>query len=491
MVILKTDIGSPIEGTGSPAFINRWVAAHNPVILEFQRLDFQFIGTTSQDSGNETRLDLPVSNPNYIYEVGDVIPVFETAPDYAFINFYTITDINTTTGSPTIDATFGTLTTGSFNSHRRQNYYIEIGLEGTLPSTNETIRRSIKVTTNRKGEVRADVSGLLRSFLALDLSIQFDIAPVNSFINQRDVKDYISTGYDYKEFYKDFTGSALFGNNPINAVNGAFQSRHEYNGYYDDYLVTVEGNLAKPLTRFARPVYWLGLPYTIDYLLDMTVENLNIEMFRHIYKDEPSNEDPIGTLIAADSEFFSLFTEIGVTYRGVNRVYYNFQQNITDAADFMVVFLMNVIDLPPSRAVITQDTYIDIKRPSCNGYHLRWRNTLGGTDYYFFDNFKNESTVVEGGGIYSRYFDSIELQTTTGEWASKKSADQLQMQAVVSRENMEGFKDLLTSPAVQLYVDGGWETILIVPQSYRTYEQDDVMKIELLGTRLEKQIQTA
>jgi hypothetical protein len=487
MVILKTDIGSPIESTGSPAFINRWVAAHNPVILEFQRLDFQFIGTTSQDSGNQTRLDLPVSNPNYIYEVGDVIPVFETAPDYAFINFYTITDINTTTGSPTIDATFGTLTTGSFNSHRRQNYYIEIGLEGTLPSTNETIRRSIKVTTNRKGEVRADVSGLLRSFLALDLSIQFDIAPVNSFINQRDVKDYISTGYDYKEFYKDFTGSALFGNNPINAVNGAFQSRHEYNGYYDDYLVTVEGNLAKPLTRFARPVYWVGLPYTIDYLLDETLENGSITFRRGIFKGEMGFEPPFGILVGSDSEELVLFTAIGVRYRGVNRIYYDFAQNIVPEADFMRFFLEN--DSP--KVSITVETTVDIKRPSCNGYHLRWRNTLGGTDYYFFDNFKNESTVVEGGGIYSRYFDSIQLQTTTGEWASKKAADQLQMQATVSRENMEGFKDLLTSPAVQLYVDGGWETILIVPQSYRTYEQDDVMKIELLGTRLEKQIQTA
>ena len=191
MVILKTDIGSPIEGTVTP-FVNRWVAAHNPVILEFQRLDFQFIGTTSVDAGTKTRLDLPVSNPNYIYEVGDVIPVFETAPDYAFINFYTITDINTTTGSPTIDATFGTLTTGSFNSHRRQNYYIEIGITGVIPSTGESLRRSIKVTTNRKGEVRADVSGILRSFLALDLSIDYDNVITGGF-NQRDVKAFIST----------------------------------------------------------------------------------------------------------------------------------------------------------------------------------------------------------------------------------------------------------------------------------------------------------
>jgi hypothetical protein len=485
MVILKTDIGSPIEGTGSPAFINRWVAAHNPVILEFQRLDIQFIGTTSVDAGTKTRLNLPVANPNYIYRVGDVVPVFGTAPDYAFVNFFTITDINTTSGNPTIDATFGTLTTGSFNSHRRQNYYVEIGITGVIPSTGESLRRSIKVTTNRKGEVRADVSGILRSFLSLDLTIDYDNIPTGGF-NQRDVKAFISTTYDYKEFYKDFTGSALFGGNPINAVNGAFQSRHMLDEYYNDYLVlnADEAHLAKPLTRFARPIYWVGLPYTIDYLLDATVEDSTLYFKRQIYKDE--------TLLASDNSQLILFLGLSERSRGINRLYYNFAQNITDAADYMIVFIENIFAFnPPEGLPVTLNTYIDIKRPSCNGYHLRWRNTLGGTDYYFFDNFKNESTVVEGGGIYSRYFDSIQLQTTTGEWASKKSADQLQMQATVSRENMEGFKDLLTSPAVQLYVDGGWETILIVPQSYRTYEQDDVMKIELLGTRLEKQIQTA
>jgi hypothetical protein len=486
MVILKTDIGSPIEGTGSPAFINRWVAAHNPVILEFQRLDFEFGGKTSFDGGNKTRLNIVVPNTNFIYRVGDVIPVFQNAPDYVIINFYTITAINLDTGAPTIDAPFASIpTTGWFNSHRRQNYYIEIGITGVIPSTGESLRRSIKVTTNRKGEVRADVSGILRSFLALDLSIDYDNVITGGF-NQRDVKAFISTTYDYKEFYKDFTGSTLFGGNPINAVNGAFQSRHILDEYYNDYLVlnADEAHLAKPLTRFARPIYWVGLPYTIDYLLDATVEDSTLYFKRQIYKDE--------TLLASDNSQLILFLGLAERSRGINRLYYNFAQNITDAADYMVVFIENIFAFnPPTGLPVTLNTYIDIKRPSCNGYHLRWRNTLGGTDYYFFDNFKNESTVVEGGGIYSRYFDSIQLQTTTGEWASKKSADQLQMQATVSRENMEGFKDLLTSPAVQLYVDGGWETILIVPQSYRTYEQDDVMKIELLGTRLEKQIQTA
>jgi hypothetical protein len=480
MIIRRNDIGIPVDGTGSPPFINKWVAAHNPVILEFQRLDFQFISTTSQDSGNQTRLNLPVSNPNFIYRVGDVIPVFNAS--FEFVNFHTITDINLTTGSPTIDATFGLFTSGSFNSHRRRNYYIEIRANGILPSTGEEVIRSIKVTTDRKGVVRADISGILRSYMALDLTLDYDTNPAGS-INVKDVKGYISTEYQYREMFQGSAGNFIAIDSPVKSVNGAFQIQHEFNGYYNNYVVTPLGNKAKPLTRFARPMYWTGRPWTIDYLFDQEMLTTECSLFRGIFKGELATLDnTFGVLIADDDEQLN-----ETRFDALNRIYYDFAQNITDAADFFRL----VIQTNEPKMELTELTIVDILRPNCEGYYLRWRNTLGGTDYFLFDNYKNENFTVEGKGIYSRFFDSIEQQDSTGEWNTKSAADQIQMRGKVKAINLDGFKDLLSSPRVQIWIDGKWQSIIVIPASFKVYDSDDVAEVEITATLSEKQIQTA
>jgi hypothetical protein len=150
-----------------------------------------------------------------------------------------------------------------------------------------------------------------------------------------------------------------------------------------------------------------------------------------------------------------------------------------------------VIQTNDPKVELTEFTTVDILRPNCEGYYLRWRNTLGGTDYFLFDNFKNENFTVEGKGIYSRFFDSIEQQDSTGEWNTKSAADQIQMRGKVKSINLDGFKDLLSSPRVQIWIDGKWQSIIIIPASFKVYESDDVAEVEITATLSEKQIQTA
>lgn len=480
MLILRQSVGSPIEGTGSPVFINKWVAAHNPVIIEFQRLDFQFISIT--DDGGKQKLNLPLSNPNHVYQVNDFIPVFTTAPDYLFEGFFKILSIDVN-GNPTIDRPFFMTGSGSFNSNRIQNYHIEIAFgDGTsITSTPNEIAKTIRATTNEKGELRIDISSMLR--FPDGMNLETDITPNGPLepfpvFNRRDIDMVYKTNFFYRENRKGVIGTYVLVDEVVKGVRGAFQPRHKDNGYYNDYVVTGLGNLAKPLTMFKRPKYTVGLPFDVQYIIDEEAANFGLNFRRRYYLDDGTMTSQFLNIM--DVARYDAFTRVAVRYDA-------FLGDNPNASRMTY----ELIDLNTPANVVTELTNVDIEKIVCSGYYLRWRNTLGGVDYWHFDNKENENFVVEGRGLYAKFNDSIEELDSTGEWAGKSAADQYQLSTRTTKDNLEGFKDLLSSPKVQIYLNGEWFTFLIQPQTFRTKQAGNLVDIELTGTMPEKQIQTA
>jgi hypothetical protein len=461
-LFITQQVGSPVEGSGSPPFNNQWVAAFNPIIFGFRREDYVF--TSVADNGGKCRLVTPAPITTPDYAVGDIIPVrFNSGFDIEFLEILSI-DGN---GRPTVDKAFTATDIGYFNASRRIGYYIEI-------QVNTINGQSLRYTTDKFGLLTANISGLLTS--GLDINIDFDYEFINMVtrVNRGDANGLVYP-VRYREIYRGFTGAWLgeFADIKAKAVGGAFQLGTDNSEYYNDYVISDE-TLGKPLTLFKTLRFWKGLPFSVSYIYDeLTGE---IGRFRREYFLN-------NTLLGGINRTVDVTNANKLEYFIVDWEWYADNAPTANRFTFQLLEFDNVT--PRS-----QKTEVSIYTP-CNGYYLRWRNSLGGVDYWWFENVRNETEQVQGGGTFAPYFDNIGEARTTGEWNKKESVAKIDLQATgITQDEIEGFKDLLTSPKVEIYLDEKWFTFLIQPTAYKIFEKGNIVDIELIGYLPQKQLQT-
>lgn len=467
-LILTQQVGLPVEGSGSPPFNNQWVAAFNPIIYGFRRIDYLFTSVTN--NGGNCKLILPffivIANPDYA--VGDKI--FVSFESEYLEGFYEILNIDNN-GRPTIDLTFSATATGYYNASRRIGYYIEI--------QNFLTGQSLRYTTDKFGLLTANISGLLVSPLQIGIFFDYDYTISVTDVNRSDSNSVVMP-IRFREIYRGFTGAYLgeFSDLKAKSIGGAFQLGAEYSEYYNDYVVSASTK-GKPLTLFKTLRYWKGLPFSVSYIMDADNPDAATYLFRRIYY--------------LGSNLLGNYPNIALKPTPLDSLIYI----VVDWEDYLAInelknadyFLIEITDTTITTK-ITQQSKVNIYT-YCNGYYLRWRNSLGGVDYWWFENVKNETEQVQGGGTFAFYFDNIGDARSTGEWNKKESVAKIDLQATgITQDEIDGFKDLLTSPKVDIYLDDKWFTFLIQPTAYKIFEKGNIVDIELIGFLPQKQLQS-
>jgi hypothetical protein len=450
-------ISRPINEVSPPIDCN-WVACHNPVIFEYQRQDYEVLQVTNNSGNTLLRFVSPLiasdfAVGNYLTVLGDN---FELVGSYEILTVSTVTIGLTTFYNVTIDLPFTGATYGFANADSRRLWYLEFTV-GT---------RVLRLTPNAAGRINVDLSRALQTLVNLKDETSYVLSgPANRADNNasNDVE------YTLQEKWRGGSGT-LSEPFPLVIVSGAFQVGSTNDCFYVNHTIyDVPLSNTKFLTRFVQPSYWRGLPFDVQINVDQSCERA-LRLNRRYY-------DFQGNQTGFESNTLNV-TRYGV----LQRIVTNWD---VDAGVILDIDLRIAGDI-----LYTETQRIKIKT-ACDGYYLRWRNTLGGVDYWNFDSYKNESMTTQGVGIFAPYFETIEAARSTGEFTSKRASDTLNLQAsALTADEMEGLMDLLTSPSVQIYEDEIWKTILIQPGTFNRYESGNISKIEFQAIKVDKQIQS-
>lgn len=228
---------------------SRWTAAHNPVVYKFQRRDREISAVIV--SGAQIRLTLDDATG---IEVGDSVYI-NTAKYKGAGVVETVLDSNIWLSGFTLN---GNDSTGYLNLTLR-NYRIEIKI---YEVGNSRLLGSTACVPFTTGEGIKDLHIYLAAYLKLRNTITYTA------VNERDVNGSIKFYITYQEIWEGGSNEMQSdANNPIFAVNAARQIGDKYGQNLSEFVVVAPTSRpAKFLTKFKRPVYFEGQPFSVGFI---------------------------------------------------------------------------------------------------------------------------------------------------------------------------------------------------------------------------------
>lgn len=449
-LVQTVDLEQIVDNT-SPAIISRWVAAHNPVYLEWIRKDTLVTDTDTYGVG--FALSFKVAD-NSAYSPGDLIYANTTAVTGVFEVDILVSTNEIVTTSLGYAFPFGTYPGYINNLTTRKNYYTEIELTNSNGATQLAL---LQATPDTTGKVGIDISGALQSYLSND-----DDAPLTSWTYYEDINAYIPFKYRIKE---NWTGSAeSYGSlSDLHfGVNGAFQNLHEYNGNYVEYYTNNSVSTSKYLYDFDEKINLFdGFPFDISFLWtnDLNTTSSNQLTVTVIAFDQ--NDNNLGISV------FYLPNTLALSF-----VRFDPYVNIDPNQKYLKVFIqddsLNQI-IEPVTINLIDTTEI------CTGVYLEWLGEKGNRSYFLFNDKYQESLQVDGGGTYQKAFDGIDDLTERANWYEKKPFKKLTVGAEgLERYEIEGLKTLLKSTRVyEVQKDGTKQGVLLEPGTFQIGRGDD------------------
>lgn len=432
------DLEVVVDDTASPQLYSRWVAAHNPMYLEWTRKDKLVTGTDDWDG---LKIAFYVADASG-YTSGDLIFVStEWITGIFTIDSIVLSSIPfpgdkivTTTLSDSLIPGGQYIFPGYVNNlTTRKNYYIEIEILSADESTQLAL---LQATPDTSGKIGIDISGALQSYLSNE-------DPIDNFLiaAQIDSNSTRSFKYRVKEYWLNSNNSFGSASDLNVAVNGAFQIAHEQNGNYSAYYPDISNNTdAKFLTDFDELTVWGGYDIDISFVYPDSLLNTMTNAIDGFAKYYTYNDQ----LLHSDSFYgFILDFDENNIIRWKIPVLNSYS---TVLCKYMEITLLNglnqVIEEKRCNIVKLEDT-------PCPGIYLQWLGEKGNRSYFLFNDLYNESMQVEGGGTYQKSFDRIDTLTEISDWFNKDAYKKLQLGAQnLTRIEIEGIKTLLKSPKV-------------------------------------------
>jgi len=429
------------DGTTFNEVVHSHVSAFNPIVVEFQRKDFGNTGEyVIQSTNDTTKMMVHFTGIDAAVEVGDIIYVKAGAIDGFYEALYVDTD------GVEIDFNYiGSNYEGFANLQSRLNWYLTLRMNGTGGQY-----RDIRLTPDETGFMRAEVSGMAKSFISLDTSIEFLASTDPSYqINLVDTNLSKVVNLTWKENWvgsdEEFTTNSP-GENQFYIHAGVFQIGDPANGYYSDYLANYEGSnsfrdyLPDWLTMFPKPVYFIGYPMTVSALMGKNLGALSGYRLDRVLRDTTNGS--IGSQnIDLESVTQGMINLFDINYNDIDAT-------ILDSMSLRLKrltggnFILKWLELSVVRA----------SEQHCNSMYLRWLNPLGGWDYYLFQNRLVETDKVESIGTYETYFDSIAAAQDYQNFIGKRTTTTIQVGVdTVSNNDLTGLRYLKTSPKVYWY----------------------------------------
>jgi hypothetical protein len=254
------------------ALTSRWTAAHNPVIYKFQRRD-RDISSVSESSG---WLRLLMPDPSGL-SVGDTVYINTFRYKGAVRIEATSVSAVWVSGLPYT----GTDGAGYMNELSKRNYRIAINV---YESGSDKLLGATSCVPFTDGSGKKDLGIYVAAYLKLVPTFEYDA------VNKRDTNASLRFYITYQELWTG--GSSDVFNDSVNyiyAVNAARQIGDSFGQNMHPYVLAYPTiRTAKFLTKFKRPVYFKGEPFSVGFihseLLDVNL--VKVETLLNINKAE-------------------------------------------------------------------------------------------------------------------------------------------------------------------------------------------------------------
>jgi len=116
--------------------------------------------------------------------------------------------------------------------------------------------------------------------------------------------------------------------------------------------------------------------------------------------------------------------------------------------------------------VVSEILTIEIQGVCSGGVFLRWENDMGGMDQWMFDGNTSTDVQISAQEYFEKYVEELVNETTNFELISLEYSEVLKAKTMFDKVNAEGFKQLLRSKNIQMFVGATWWTVGVVLESF-------------------------
>lgn len=449
---------------------SRWQSNRQPFLFTFIRKDAEFVSITNYFSQTLITANTSAFNGCTI-AVGDVVTINDYNGIYTSIST-TITSVITddaltkkfTIASLFIGNSFGG---GYINFGYRENYRVEVTLTGSVPSLNKLITLgTIKGSCNSKGIVSIDVRNLVTYEMIKSNRFKFDA------VNGKEFSGYLPFLIQYKDRFvlnNVVTSSA----NAVNdgtyyyAIDGAknslsiygqnFADHHPYRN--DDTGITD----AKFLTEFPVPTFFTDYPFSLSFIVgDDLLRSLvtSEEDELNINGDVINHQDFNVNVGLSKLPYISQLMLSG-SYNGSTKFVDVWLNNGGVASDVYVAddYVANNYVFDGAGAILGEARITEIKRVKINSecrknpIYLMWRNSLGGWDFWLFDNKSENNIKVKNGAMYDVYNADVEREISRAMVLENRQMKNIIVGDIITKDDVVGLQGIEKSSAVFLLYD--------------------------------------
>lgn len=280
--------------------ISRWQAAYNPIVINYQRKDYNVTSVVQAAAPSQIKvtLDTTLTFDQYtlaltksLYLKTALYHYYGVAAAYAEVGGFGVFTITT--------PFLGVDTIGFINiNDLKTGYHIETRIQYGLDPLDQRFITATHSPNNQTGSVRADLSSFLQTI-----------------VNARDRYNYVDQSYtdidrassykvSFREVWDSDASPYFYAPDPLYVVNSAFQLGERYGGNMAEYVpfetVVSDDQLAKFLTDWQKPIFWGGLPFELSFIYSENV--INQQLYIELNADcGGGNFD--GLLLNADASY--------------------------------------------------------------------------------------------------------------------------------------------------------------------------------------------
>jgi hypothetical protein len=360
--------------------------ALNPVVYRLRREDYQF--SQINDDGGDAQIQIDGVDLTTYFEVDDV--VFIEGLGQATVTASAFSGGNTLV---TVDIVFTATAVGYINNlSKRTDYKIEVEVFDF--ETDQALAPRLVLSPNAAGEVRADISGIMRAFLYAD----WEEVALNEPEANTSKKVYIK----YQEFYDvtyfdlvDDVASPIvcvFAFIPILLGSPPDFSRYAHGGNLLPYFI---GDDSKKFLTRMFPALWRGYPFTLSFCFPDGVGPVDRRVRQYDSQGQELSDD-LETLDPGSGD---------PTTDTVHRL---------DVGDIDPEAVRILVSLQQSAGpALTEELEVTVKDPCESPVLLWWKNTLGGDSFWLFDENQEYEFTYPGGRRVRRmtlFADNLSIQ---------------------------------------------------------------------------------
>ncbi len=450
-----------------------WLTVNNPNYIGLQRRDYEVISLTVGVPQVLTMINV----------VGIVQADFET--DFAVGSSFYLSNINATVTvdhvtwvNPVFAYVYWTrdgqsilsYTTGFANCFSRVDYYAELIMGFIDPET--TLKYSaIKVIPFSDGSASVDISNSMQTFLTLKgTNEDYDV------VNKRDANISGRFFLNYREYYSgEYTATGTL-TPTFYAVNNQKKSLEVYGSCLAEYELQLESS-NKFLTRMVQPNYWEGYPFDLSFIYSNL---LRLVYLKRKEVDKNINETTLST-ITTDLLVFNP----NENYAFVNRLTLSgsFIGSYVDVSIYAPVtigftlngyatnYAGNYFKTHSIGSLVVEKLVSEVKRlriGDCQDSpaYLRWRNSLGGFEYWLFGTRQVKNNEVDKFDVFNPLITDIETQQEKEVVITKDYNKSWTLGAYLTMVQVKDIQELFTSPFVQYWDGVNWFNVIIKSGSY-------------------------